>query len=52
VLALARQLDPRATAILVDEKLTPGEADELAQAVRALKPVSVSVTGSFNHPSD
>ncbi len=44
VLALARQLDPRATAIMVDDKLTQGEADELAQAVRAMKPVSVSVS--------
>jgi hypothetical protein len=44
VLALVRQLDPRATAIMVDDKLTQGEADELAQAVRAMKPVSVSVS--------
>lgn len=33
VAQLARSLDPRATAILVEDKLTPAEADALADAV-------------------
>lgn len=35
VARLARELDPRATAIYVEDKLTPREADELEQAVLA-----------------
>lgn len=45
VAALARALDPRATAILVEDRLTPAEADELADIVAAQAPNPISFAG-------